>query len=98
MMPLRTAYDRKYMNCAGDRPIQITVERVWKSLDWKSKLRLVKLILNGLFRELPKISPADVEKIDSDDAVDAMTKQLTTAFPQVHYRCSIRSSPVIFKL
>lgn len=68
---------------AGDRPIQITVERVWRSLDWKSKLRLAKLILIGLFQELPEISPADVDKIDSDDAVDAMTKQLTTAFPQV---------------
>ena len=59
------------------------MERVWKSLNWEAKFQLAKLILNGLFSDLPKVNSADVEKIDSDDAVDAMTKQLTTAFPQV---------------
>ncbi len=73
---------------AGDRPIQITVERVWKSLDWQSKLKLAKLIFDGLFTELPQVSSADMERIDSDDAVDAMTKQLTTTFPQVQHAFS----------
>ena len=30
----------------------------------------------------PQITAEDVARIDTDDAVDAMTKQLTGAFPQ----------------
>ena len=68
---------------AGDRPIQITVERVWKSLDWRSKLQLMKLVAAGLAAKPPEVSLEDVAKIDSDMAVDAMAKQLTESFPQV---------------
>ncbi|GAA0169776.1 hypothetical protein LIER_24183 [Lithospermum erythrorhizon] len=32
----------------GDRPIEITLERAWKALKWREKLRLIGAIINGI--------------------------------------------------
>lgn len=70
----------------GDRPIRITVERVWNSIGWQAKLRLLRLVTTGLVTKLPTVTNEDVESIDSEDAAEAMTKQLTASFPEAGFQ------------
>jgi len=67
----------------GDRPIEITVERVWAALGWKARLQLLRQLLSGLASPPSEIDATDLKALEADDTVEMMTQQLTGAFPQV---------------
>lgn len=67
----------------GDRPIEITVERVWSALGWKARLQLMRQLVTGLAASPPEVDGAQLKALEADDAVEMMTQQLTEAFPQV---------------
>jgi hypothetical protein len=82
----------------GDRPIEITVERVWSALDWRARLQLMRQLLTGLAAPMPDINGTQLKALESDDAVEMMTQQLTAAFPQVTSPPSRRSTHLEFQV
>lgn len=70
---------------AGDRPIEITLERVWAALSWRKRLRLLRLLL--LDARGAGAVPAEAVAAGAaaaDDAVAAVIAQLSDGFPEVH--------------
>ncbi|KAJ0713997.1 putative TraB/PrgY/GumN family protein [Helianthus annuus] len=66
----------------GDRPIEITLERAWNSLNWNEKLSLITSVLRG-------ITSADQSKIDfkestADQDTDfQLYEQLSFSYPSL---------------
>lgn len=67
----------------GDRPIEITLERAWNSLEWKDKLSLVTSVIRGI------ASPSTLSKNnlqhESDDSADKLElyDQLSLSYPSL---------------
>ena len=66
----------------GDRPIEITIERVWAALGWNARLQLLSQLVAGLAMPPPEIDTAKLKDMEADDPVEMMTQQLTEAYPQ----------------
>ncbi|KAI7755656.1 hypothetical protein M8C21_008655 [Ambrosia artemisiifolia] len=65
----------------GDRPIEITLERAWNSLNWNEKLSLITSVLRG-------ITSADQSKIDikestTEDTDFQLYEQLSFSYPSL---------------
>ncbi|KAI5346995.1 hypothetical protein L3X38_014874 [Prunus dulcis] len=67
----------------GDRPIEITLERAWNSLNWTEKLSLVASVVRGI------TSPSDMsqknlkESSASDDGTFQLYEQLSSSYPSL---------------
>lgn len=66
----------------ADRDIQITFKRVWRSIGFIGKMKLMMQILLGFFYD-EEISESDLEKLKSKDMLSAMLDEFTEAFPRL---------------
>ncbi|MEW6671542.1 MAG: TraB/GumN family protein [Thermodesulfobacteriota bacterium] len=64
----------------ADRDIRITLSRVWRSMGWWQKIKLLyQLILST--GELDEISEADIEKMKQQDVLEALLLELEASLP-----------------
>lgn len=64
----------------SDRDIRITLSRIWRSMGWWQKLKLLfQLILST--GELDDISEADIEKMKQQDVLEALLLELEASLP-----------------
>ncbi|XP_015867547.3 uncharacterized protein LOC107405055 isoform X2 [Ziziphus jujuba] len=67
----------------GDRPIEITLERVWSTLKWNEKLSLVNSVVRGI------TSPSDMSRNNikkstaDDDSTFQLYEQLGFSYPSL---------------
>ncbi|XP_045833223.1 traB domain-containing protein isoform X2 [Trifolium pratense] len=64
----------------GDRPIEITLQRAWKALNWTQKLSLLKIVILGI------TSSSDIttnKKASSDDGTLQLYEQLSFSYPSL---------------
>ncbi|CAA7391851.1 unnamed protein product [Spirodela intermedia] len=72
----------------GDRPIEITLERAWRSLQWNEKLKLITALFQGITSPLtagsPEIgaSPTLLEK-EEDASPFKLYEQLSLSYPSL---------------
>ncbi|KAJ4956596.1 hypothetical protein NE237_013379 [Protea cynaroides] len=66
----------------GDRPIEITLERVWNSLKWKEKLRLVISVLRGITSSTD-LSEKNLKDSETDDSFFQLYEQLSFSYPSL---------------
>ncbi|XP_047323570.1 traB domain-containing protein isoform X2 [Impatiens glandulifera] len=62
----------------GDRPIEITLERAWNSLDWNEKLNLLLSVFRGITS-----SSIDTTKFKDDDSSYQLYEQLSFSYPSL---------------
>lgn len=68
---------------AGDRPIEITFERMWAALGWRKRLQLLRaLLLGGKDSGVPA-EVAAASAAAADDAVAGVVAELSGSFPEV---------------
>ncbi|XP_058740017.1 uncharacterized protein LOC131612221 isoform X2 [Vicia villosa] len=66
----------------GDRPIEITLQRAWKALNWTQKLSLLRIVISGITSS-SEISTNNVEKASSDDGTLQLYEQLSFSYPSL---------------
>ncbi|KAM7273720.1 hypothetical protein ACFE04_028384 [Oxalis oulophora] len=66
----------------GDRPIEITLERAWNSLNWSEKFNLVISVIRGITSS-SDTSKNNLEESSSDDLTFQLYKQLSFSFPSL---------------
>uniref|UniRef100_A0A0D6R8Y6 TraB domain-containing protein n=1 Tax=Araucaria cunninghamii TaxID=56994 RepID=A0A0D6R8Y6_ARACU len=66
----------------GDRPIEITLERAWKSLKWTEQVKLVSTLLQGIYSTSLCISEGNF-KMKTDDALSTMFRELSMFYPSL---------------
>ncbi|XP_075648839.1 uncharacterized protein LOC142619575 isoform X5 [Castanea sativa] len=66
----------------GDRPIEITLERAWKSLTWTEKLSLVTSVIRGITSS-SDMSRNSLKEPSSDDGTFQLYEQLSFSFPSL---------------
>lgn len=64
-----------------DRSIQVTLMRVWRSLGWFSKIKLLSEGLTSFFE--PTIEEADIEALKESDLLQSALKQISQQYPQI---------------
>ncbi len=69
----------------ADRPIDITLKRVWGYLDWWQKLKMIFHLLSGVvFSE--EIDKEMVEEMLRQDQLETLLAEFTSGFPEVKRR------------
>ncbi|SDB82685.1 pheromone shutdown-related protein TraB [Pelagirhabdus alkalitolerans] len=66
----------------ADRNIQTTFARVWGSIGFKGKMTLLTQVLAGIFSN-EDITEEELEKMKSQDSIDAILSEFTEAFPRL---------------
>ncbi len=66
----------------ADRDIQVTFQRVWHGIGFIGKIKLILQILMSLF-EGEEITEEELEKLKSQDMLNAMLEEFTASFPQL---------------
>ncbi|UJL46363.1 TraB/GumN family protein [Virgibacillus sp. NKC19-16] len=66
----------------ADRNIQTTFSRVWRNIGLKGKALLLMQVIGGIFSK-ETISEADLEKMKSEDTLNAMLHEFTQSFPRL---------------
>lgn len=66
----------------ADRNIQITFTRIWHGIGLWGRVKLLLEIILSIFSD-DKISEEELEKMKSEDALEAMLKEFTESFPQL---------------
>ncbi|KAK2985096.1 hypothetical protein RJ640_022974 [Escallonia rubra] len=66
----------------GDRPIEITLERAWSSLNWREKLTLVVSVLRGI-TSASDLSEQTLKESSSDDSNFQLYEQLSFSYPSL---------------
>ncbi|CAL5209561.1 unnamed protein product [Lathyrus oleraceus] len=66
----------------GDRPIEITLQRAWKALNWTQKLSLLRIVISGITSS-SEISTNKLEKASSDDGTLQLYEQLSFSYPSL---------------
>ncbi|KAM1676434.1 hypothetical protein EV1_041508 [Malus domestica] len=61
----------------GDRPIEITLERAWNSLNWDEKLSLLSSVVRGI------TSHSDMSKKSLNDELEMLYEQLSFSYPSL---------------
>ncbi len=69
----------------ADRPIDITLKRVWGYLGFWSKVKLLSQLLAGIF-EKEKIDEELINKLKSQDQLEAVMGEFARAFPEIKKR------------
>lgn len=67
----------------GDRPIEITLQRAWKSLRWDERFRFAVLVLHSTTDKNLDVSEESLQALKSDDALSAMFGELSSRFPSL---------------
>ena len=67
---------------AGDRPIEVTLQRAWYALSWPRRLRLVWDLLAS---QPQQAHLAQLQAMPSEEAMSDVLQQLSAAYPEV--RC-----------
>ena len=68
---------------AGDRPIEITIERMWSALCWRKRLQLLRALLQGGKQDEVHREAAAASAATADGAVAGLVAQLSGSFPEV---------------
>ena len=68
-----------------DRPIDITLKRVWRHLGFWSRVKLLGVMINALFSG-EDIKDEDIEALKKQDQLEALLKEMGQAFPQIKKR------------
>lgn len=66
----------------ADRNIQITFSRIWNGIGLKGKAMLLIQIIGSIFSR-EDISEEDLEKLKSQDTLNAMLEEFTDSFPKL---------------
>ncbi|KAH9611718.1 hypothetical protein KSS87_013016 [Heliosperma pusillum] len=66
----------------GDRPIEITLERAWKSLKWTEKISLVSSVIRGITSS-SDTSRDNVKESDSADNPYQLYEKLSSSYPSL---------------
>ncbi|BCB03692.1 TraB/GumN family protein [Bacillus sp. KH172YL63] len=66
----------------ADRNIQITFSRIWSSVGFSGKAKLLTQIVYSIFSN-ETISEEELEKIKSQDMLDSMLNEFTQVFPKL---------------
>lgn len=66
----------------ADRNIQVTFARIWHGIGLWGKAKLLFEIFLSIFSD-DKISEEEMEKMKSQDALDAILKEFTASFPEL---------------
>lgn len=66
----------------ADRNIQITFSRIWHSVGFWGKIRLLAQIIAGIFSD-ESMTEEDLEKMKSRDMLDSMLQEFTESFPRL---------------
>ena len=66
----------------ADRNIQVTFSRIWHSVGFMGKMKLLMQILYSIFND-EKITEEELEKMKSQDMLNAMLEEFTNAFPKL---------------
>ncbi|KAM1020712.1 hypothetical protein ACFX2I_041916 [Malus domestica] len=61
----------------GDRPIEITLERAWNSLNWDEKLSLLSSVVRGI------TSHSDMSEKSLNDELEMLYEQLSFSYPSL---------------
>ncbi|KAF8008604.1 hypothetical protein BT93_K2311 [Corymbia citriodora subsp. variegata] len=64
----------------GDRPIEITLERAWKSLKWNQKISLVVSVFRGIASQ-SDASWSNLQESNAGDSTFELYKQLSFSYP-----------------
>ncbi|KAH0978988.1 hypothetical protein GBA52_006165 [Prunus armeniaca] len=67
----------------GDRPIEITLERAWNSLNWTEKLSLVASVVRGITSTSDMSQKNLKESSASDDGTFQLYEQLSSSYPSL---------------
>uniref|UniRef100_A0A1D1Z5Q6 TraB domain-containing protein n=1 Tax=Anthurium amnicola TaxID=1678845 RepID=A0A1D1Z5Q6_9ARAE len=67
----------------GDRPIEITLERAWRSLKWNEKLRLVASLFRGITSPSFNISTRSMKEEDMDASPFQLYEKLSVSYPSL---------------
>ncbi|XP_047323571.1 traB domain-containing protein isoform X3 [Impatiens glandulifera] len=65
----------------GDRPIEITLERAWNSLDWNEKLNLLLSVFRGITSS--SIDTTKFKELQDDDSSYQLYEQLSFSYPSL---------------
>lgn len=66
----------------ADRNIQVTFSRIWKSVGFWGKMKLLTQIILSIFSR-EDISEQDLEQLKSQDTLNAMLHEFTESFPRL---------------
>ncbi|WP_117161060.1 TraB/GumN family protein [Paraliobacillus sp. X-1268] len=66
----------------ADRNIQITFARIWSGVGFKGKMMLLTQVVAGIFSK-DSISEEDLEKMKSQDSINAVLSEFTQSFPKL---------------
>ncbi|KAM1126689.1 hypothetical protein ACFX13_042620 [Malus domestica] len=61
----------------GDRPIEITLEGAWNSLNWDEKLSLLSSVVRGI------TSHSDMSEKSLNDELEMLYEQLSFSYPSL---------------
>lgn len=67
---------------AGDRPIEVTLQRTWQALTWRQKLQLGGMFLRAAFTRV-HVDAQTVEALKTDESAAAFSAMLSSQFPKV---------------
>ncbi|XP_024527844.1 traB domain-containing protein isoform X1 [Selaginella moellendorffii] len=67
----------------GDRPIEITLNRAWRALTWKERLRLANTFLQTFLFANVDASEAALKSMKSDDVISSMYSFMSSQFPSL---------------
>jgi pheromone shutdown-related protein TraB len=69
----------------ADRPIEITLKRIWRSLSFFSKMKMLTQITTGIF-ELEEIDDALIEEMKQSAQLEDMMEVFAKSFPEIKKR------------
>ncbi|XP_031496151.1 uncharacterized protein LOC116261504 isoform X1 [Nymphaea colorata] len=67
----------------GDRPIEITLGRAWRSLKWDEKLKLLKILFQGISSSNLELTERVNEDLQAPDSPSQLYKKLSLCFPSL---------------
>jgi pheromone shutdown-related protein TraB len=79
---IKISEEKKIDLCLADREVNITIQRVWRSLNFWQKLKLSSQLFLGLFFS-PKIKAEQVEEMKKKDLLSGLIEELAREFPKI---------------
>ncbi|XP_024625378.1 traB domain-containing protein isoform X1 [Medicago truncatula] len=68
----------------GDRPIEITLQRAWKALNWTQKLSLLTIVVRGITSSSDiSTDKLELQKASSNDGTLQLYEQLSFSYPSL---------------
>ncbi|XP_042393540.1 traB domain-containing protein-like isoform X1 [Zingiber officinale] len=67
----------------GDRPIEITLERAWSSLNWSEKLRLVMSLFRGISSSSSELPESDMKNQGMYGSPYKLYESLSASYPSL---------------